>query len=139
VRSSTRAGGNLSVASFCCVRGVCLIVGEYDEAFPRGIVASGAGVVGVAKPVVRGVEEPPEHHWVRHAGEVPLRVPVRGGGWQLAGGTVGRLVVGGGVGVPDGGDMAARANPVAPANVVQYGGRVQFIFKKILTFLYELG
>jgi hypothetical protein len=52
---------------------------------------------------------------------------------------VGRLVVGGGVGVPDGGDMAARANPVAPANVVQYGGRVQFIFKKILTFLYELG
>jgi hypothetical protein len=43
-----------------------LVVCKHDEALPRGIVASGAGVVGVAKPVVRGIEEPPEHHWVRY-------------------------------------------------------------------------
>jgi hypothetical protein len=55
--------GNLFVACFCRVRGVRLVVGGYDEAFPRGIVDSGAGVVGVAKPVVRGVEESLEHHW----------------------------------------------------------------------------
>jgi hypothetical protein len=113
VRSSSRAGGNLSVAGFCRVRGVCLVVGEHDEALPHGIVASGAGVVGVAKPVVRGIEEPSEYHWVRHAGEVPLRVPVRGGGWQLTGGAVGRLVVGGGARVPDGRNVAARANPAS--------------------------
>jgi hypothetical protein len=111
VWSSSRAGGNLSVARFCRVHGVCLVVGEYDEALPRGIVASGAGVVGVAKPVVRGVEEPPEHYWVRHTGEIPLRGLVRGGGWQIAGGAVGRLVVGGSPGIPDGRNMAARANP----------------------------
>jgi hypothetical protein len=103
--------GNLFVARFRRVRGICLVIGEYDEALPCGIVASGAGVVGVAKPVVRGVEEPPEHYWVRHAGEVPLRVHVRGGGWQLSGGAVGRLVGGGSAGIPDGQNMAARANP----------------------------
>jgi hypothetical protein len=80
VRSNSRAGGNLSVAGFCHVRSVRLVVGEYDEALPRGVVAPGAGRVGVAEPVVRGVEKPPEHHWVRHAREVLLRVPVRGGG-----------------------------------------------------------
>jgi hypothetical protein len=91
VQSGSQAGGNLSVAGFCHVRGVRLIVGKHDEALPRGVVAPGAGVV-------RGVEKPPEHHWFRYAGEVPLRVPVRGGGWQLAGRTVGRLVIGGALG-----------------------------------------
>jgi hypothetical protein len=42
-------------------------------------------VVGVAEPVVRGVEEPLEHHWIRYAGEVLLRVPGRSRGGQLAG------------------------------------------------------
>jgi hypothetical protein len=36
---------------------------------------------------------------------------VRSGGWQLAGGALGRLVTGGGAGVPGGRDTAARANP----------------------------
>jgi hypothetical protein len=76
-----------------------LVVGDHAEAFPR---------VGVAEPVVCGVEEPLEHHWVRHAGEVPLRVPVRSGGWQLAGGAVVGLVVGGCSKVPSRWDMAAR-------------------------------
>jgi hypothetical protein len=58
--------------------------------------------------VVRGVKKPLEHHWVRHAGEVPLHLPVRGGGWQLAGRAVGRLVVGGGAGVPDRRGVATR-------------------------------
>jgi hypothetical protein len=88
-----------------------LVVGEYDEALPRGVVAPGAGVVGVAEPVVRGVKKPPEHHWVRHAGEVPLRVPVRGGRWQFAGVAVGRLIVGGGAGVPNRWSMADRTGP----------------------------
>jgi hypothetical protein len=103
--------GNLSVASFCRVRGVCLVVGKHNEALPCGVVAPGAGVVGVAKLVVCGVEEPWEHHWVRHAGEVPLRVPVRGGGWQLAGGAVRRLVVGGSARVPNRWNMADRMSP----------------------------
>jgi hypothetical protein len=100
--------GNLSVVGFRRVRGVHLVVGEHDEALPRGVVAPGAGVVGVAEPVVCGVEKPLEHHWVRHAGEVPLRVPVRSGGWQLAGGAVVRLVVGGGGEVPSRRYVAAR-------------------------------
>jgi hypothetical protein len=54
----------------------------------------------------RGVEESLERHRVRHAGEVPLRVPVRSGGWQLAGGAVVRLVVGGGGEVPSRGGVA---------------------------------
>jgi hypothetical protein len=107
VRSSSRVGGNLFVAGFRRVRGVCLVAGEHDEALSCGVVAPGAGVVGVAEPVVRDVEEPLEHHWVRHAIEVPLRVPVRSGGWQLAGGAVLRLMVGGGSGVPSRWDAAA--------------------------------
>jgi hypothetical protein len=79
VRSQGRR--NLSVAGTRRVGGICWVVGDYDAALPRGVIAPGAGVVGVAEPVVRGVEEPPEHHWVRHAGEVPLRVSMRGGGW----------------------------------------------------------
>jgi hypothetical protein len=42
------------VVSFRRVRGVCLVVGKHDEAFPRGVVAPGARVVGAAKLVVRG-------------------------------------------------------------------------------------
>jgi hypothetical protein len=51
-----RAGGT------CRVGGVCWVVGDHDAAFPRGVVAPDAGVVGVAELVVRGVEEPLEHH-----------------------------------------------------------------------------
>jgi hypothetical protein len=42
--------------------------------------------VGVAEPVVRGVEEPPERHRIWDAGEIPFRVPMRGrGGSSLSG------------------------------------------------------
>jgi hypothetical protein len=63
-----------------CVRAVRLVIDNHHEALTRGVVAPNAGVVGVAEPVVCGVEEPLEHHQIRHAREVPLRVPVRGGG-----------------------------------------------------------
>jgi hypothetical protein len=99
--------GNLSVTGFHRVRGVRLVVGEHDQALPRGVVAPGTGVVRVAELVVRGVEEPSEHHRVWHAGELPLRVPLRSGGRQLTGGAVVRLVVGGGGGVPSRWDAAA--------------------------------
>jgi hypothetical protein len=82
------ARGNLSVASFCRISGVRLIVGDHDATLPRGVVAPSTGVIGVAEPVVRGVKEPPEHHWVGYTGEIPLRIPVRSGGWQLAGGAL---------------------------------------------------
>jgi hypothetical protein len=50
-----------------------------------GVIATGAGGVGAAEPVVCGVKKPLEHHWVRYTREVPLRVPVRGrGGSSLA-------------------------------------------------------
>jgi hypothetical protein len=107
VRSSSRVGENFSVTGFRRVRGVRLIVGEHDEALPCGVVAPDTGVVRAAEPVIRGIEEPLEHHWVRHAGEVPLRVLVRSGGWQLAGGAVVRHVVGGGGEVPSHWDAAA--------------------------------
>jgi hypothetical protein len=57
------------------------------------------------------VEEPPEHHWVWHAGEVPLRISMRSGGWQLVGGALGRLVTGGGARIPGNQDVTARGNP----------------------------
>jgi hypothetical protein len=104
--------GNLSVASFRRVRDICLVIGDHDEALPRGAVAPGAGVDEIAEPVVCGVKEPLEHYWVQHAGKVPLRVPVRSGGWQVAGGAVVRLVVGGCSKVPCRWDMAARMTPV---------------------------
>jgi hypothetical protein len=88
-RFSSQGRGNLSVAGSRHVSGVRWVVGDYDAALPRGVVAPGTGVVGVAEPVVRGVEEPPEHHWVRHTGEVPLRVSMRSGGRQLVGGALG--------------------------------------------------
>jgi hypothetical protein len=44
------------------VRAVGLVVDDHHEALTCRVVASGAGVVGVAEPVVRGVEEPLEHH-----------------------------------------------------------------------------
>jgi hypothetical protein len=40
--------GNLSVASFCRVRGIRLVVGDHDATLPRGVIAPDAGVVGVA-------------------------------------------------------------------------------------------
>jgi hypothetical protein len=48
---------------------------DYEE-LVCGVVASDTGVVGAAKLVVCGIEEPPEHHRVRYAGEVPLGIPV---------------------------------------------------------------
>jgi hypothetical protein len=66
VRSSSLARGNLSVAGFCNVRGIRLVVGKHDEALLRGVVAPGAGVVGVAEPVVHDIEEPPEHDVNEH-------------------------------------------------------------------------
>jgi hypothetical protein len=68
--------GDFSVASLRHVRVISLVVDNHHEALMCQVVASGAGVVGAAEPVVRGIEESLEHHWVRHAGEVPLRVPV---------------------------------------------------------------
>jgi hypothetical protein len=61
--------GNLSVARFCRISGIRLIVGDHDATLPRGDVAPDTGVVGVAEPVVRGVKEPPEHYWVGHTGK----------------------------------------------------------------------
>jgi hypothetical protein len=98
--SSSRVEGDLHVTSSCRVRGIRLVVGDHDKALPRGVVAPGAGVIGVAEPVVRGVKEPLEHRRVRYAGEVPLRVPVRSGRWHFAGGAVVGLVVGSGGEVP---------------------------------------
>jgi hypothetical protein len=110
-QSSSRALRGFSVAG-PCIRAICLVVDNHHKALTRGVIAPGAGVIGVAEPVVRGVEEPLEHHQIRHAGEVSLRVPVRGGGWQLASGAVVGLVVGGGGKVPGRRDMAARTAPV---------------------------
>jgi hypothetical protein len=69
-RSSPQSRRNLSVAGAYHVGGVCWVVGNDDAALPHGIVAPSAA----AEPVVRGVEEPLEHYWVRHTGEVPLRI-----------------------------------------------------------------
>jgi hypothetical protein len=96
-----RVLGGFSVASPCHVRAIGLVVDDHHEALMRGVVASGVEVIGVAEPVVRGVEEPLEHYRVWHAGEVPLRAPMRGGGRQLASRAVVGLVVGGGDDVPD--------------------------------------
>jgi hypothetical protein len=54
--SSSRTGGNLSVTGFCRVSGIRLIVGDHDATLPRGVVAPGAGVIGVVEPVVHGVK-----------------------------------------------------------------------------------
>jgi hypothetical protein len=59
VWSSSGVEGDHSVISFCHVRGVCLVVGDHNEALPRGVVALGAGVVGVAEPVAAA----PRNHW----------------------------------------------------------------------------
>jgi hypothetical protein len=85
-----------SVTRSCRGRAVDFVTDGNHEALTCRIMTADARGVGVAEPVVRGVEEPPEHHWVRYAGEVPLRIPVRGGGRQLSGGAVVGLVVGGG-------------------------------------------
>jgi hypothetical protein len=65
-----------SVASPHHARVVDQVTDGDHEALACGVVASGAGVVGAAEPVVRGIKEPLKHHWVRHAKEVPLHVPV---------------------------------------------------------------
>jgi hypothetical protein len=84
VCSSPDSGG-FSVASPCHSCTIGQVTDGNHEALACGVVASGTGIVGAAKPVVRGIKEPLEHHWVRHAGEVPLCIPVRGRGGQLAG------------------------------------------------------
>jgi hypothetical protein len=116
--------GNLSVVGLYCVCGIRLIVSDHDAALLCGVVAPGAGVIGVAEPVVRGVEEPLEHHWVGDTGKVPLRVSVRSGGLQLVGGALGRLVAGGGARIPCGQDMAARVSP-ACRSVGVGGGNIR--------------
>jgi hypothetical protein len=93
--------GCISIDGPCPILAVGMVIDNNHEALMCWVVASSAGVVGVVEPVVRGVKEPPEHHWVRYAGEVPLGIPVRGCGRQLTGRAVIRLVVGGGDEVPD--------------------------------------
>jgi hypothetical protein len=62
-----------------------MVVDNNHEALVCWVIASDAGVVGVTEPVVCGVEESLEHHWVRYAGEIRLGIPVRGcGGSSLA-------------------------------------------------------
>jgi hypothetical protein len=53
-----------------------MFIDDDHEALVCRIVASDDGVIGAAEPVVCGVEEPLEHHRVRHAGEVPLGIPM---------------------------------------------------------------
>jgi hypothetical protein len=60
---------------------------------------------------VKNVEKTPEHDWVRHAGEVPFRVPMEVGGWQRVKGAQGRLVTCEGIRVPGDEDVTARGNP----------------------------
>jgi hypothetical protein len=91
----------LSVARSCQGCAVDVVTDGDHEAISCGVMTAGARGVRVAEPVVRGVEEMLEHHWVRHTREVPLHVPTRGGGRQLASGAVVGLVVGGGNEVPD--------------------------------------
>jgi hypothetical protein len=93
--------GRVSVASPCPIRVVDLVIDNNHEALACWVIASRAGVIGASEPVVRGVEEPLEHHWVRYTGEVPLDIPVRCCGRQLAGRAVIRFVVGGGNEVPE--------------------------------------
>jgi hypothetical protein len=73
--SGSRVEGDFSVASSCRVHAVRVVVDDHNEALMHGVVAPGAGVVGVVEPVIRGIEEPLEHHRFRHAGEVPHRIP----------------------------------------------------------------
>jgi hypothetical protein len=53
-----------------------MFISDDHEALVCRIIASDAGVVGVAELVVCSVEESLEHHLVRYAGEVPLGIPV---------------------------------------------------------------
>jgi hypothetical protein len=122
VQSPSR--GNFYVAGSCRVSGVRLIIGDHDATQPRGVVAPGAGVVGVAEPVVHGIEVQPEHYWVGYTGEIPLLIPMRSGGRQLVGGALGRLVAGGGARVPSDRDMAAGVSP-ARCRVGVGGGDVR--------------
>jgi hypothetical protein len=65
-RSSSSSPGVFSFARPCHIRPGCHVTDIAHAAFAFGPVASGAGGVRVAEPVVRGVEEPLEHHWIRH-------------------------------------------------------------------------
>jgi hypothetical protein len=56
------------------LRGIRLVVGKHDEALLRGVVAPGAGVVGVAEPVVRDIEELPEHDVNEHQVKFPMQL-----------------------------------------------------------------
>jgi hypothetical protein len=107
-RSDPWGGRNLPVAGACWTGGVCWVVGDDDAAFPRGVIAPGAGIVGAAELVVCGVKKAPEHHWVRHAEEVPFRVPMKVGGWQCVKGAQGRFVAHRGTRVPGDEDVTAR-------------------------------
>jgi hypothetical protein len=93
--SSSPSSGVFFIASPHRVRPVDQVANADHEALACGIVAFDAGGVGVAESVVRGVEEPLEHHRVWHAGEIPFRVPVRGRGGQFSVGAMLRLVVSG--------------------------------------------
>jgi hypothetical protein len=71
------------VFSLAIPRHICPVNHVADsahEALTFGTVASCAGGVRVAEPVVYNVKEPLEDYRIRHAGEIPLRVPVRGHG-----------------------------------------------------------
>jgi hypothetical protein len=50
--------GSVSVTSPCPVRIVGLVIDDNHEALACWVIASGAGVIGAAEQVVRGVEEP---------------------------------------------------------------------------------
>jgi hypothetical protein len=100
--------GRVSVASPCPIRVVDLVIDNNHEALACWVIASGTGVIGASEQVVRGVEEPLEHHWVRYAAEVPLSIPVQCCGRQLAGRAVIRLVVGGGDEIPERQQVVAR-------------------------------
>jgi hypothetical protein len=64
--SSPPSPGVFSFANPRCIRSADHVAYAVHEVLAFGTVASGAGGVRVA-PVVRGVEEPLEHHWIRHA------------------------------------------------------------------------
>jgi hypothetical protein len=81
-RNSSPSPGVFSFASPCRIRPAGHVADAAHEALSYGTVASGAGGVGVAEPVVRSVEEPLEHDRIWHTGEIPLRIPVRGRGGE---------------------------------------------------------
>jgi hypothetical protein len=53
-----------------------VFIGDNHETLTCLVVASDAGVIGVAEPVVCGIEEPLEYYWIWYTREVPLGIPV---------------------------------------------------------------